>query len=182
MKKSNLMVLGALGATIFFFSAFQFSIHSYVEKGAIEDVESGDFISEIKTIPMFRKISVHHGIQVFFRQDSMTQVRVEAPRTLMPYIRVKVEQEKLILEKTKRMQSVDSIVIHITNPELDELYVLPDGHFRTIGMVSGKDLKLEFSDDSKGKLELSYESVKCKASSESKVVLNGNSKNIDFSN
>ncbi len=182
MKKSNLMVLGTLGATVFFFSAFQFSIHRYVEKGAIEDIDSGDFISEMKTMPVFRKIAVHHGIQVFFRQDTTTQLKVEAPRTLMPYIQVKVEQEKLILEKTKRIQSIDSIVIHITNPQLNELYVLPDGYFETIGVVSGKDLKLEFGDDSRGKLELSYESVVCKASSDSKVVLKGDSKEIDFSN
>jgi hypothetical protein len=60
--------------------------------------------------------------------------------------------------------------------------VSSESYFETKGAVSGKDLILEFTDDSNGNLELSYESVKCSATPGSNVKLKGTTNEINFSN
>ncbi|MDY8135640.1 GIN domain-containing protein [Aquimarina sp. 2201CG5-10] len=180
MKKSNLMILITLGIIFFFFMAFQFKIHSHIQKGAID--EDSDIISETRSLQAFKKISVNHGITVLFKQDSTTQISIESPESLMPYITTEVVNNELIIKKTKRIKSYDSITVSIINDQLYELKVDSWASFITKGMITGKDIKLDFNNKSTGNLEISYATVKCKASSNSKIKITGNSKHIDFSN
>lgn len=185
MKTSNWIVIGALGAVILFFLAFQFSIHDKVREGELRENAiqyTGNMISEIRNVSAFSKISVTHGIEVFFKQDSITVVKVEASENLIPYIKTEVRHKKLIIEKTKRKQKGDTVRIFVSNHQLDSLQVSSASHFETKGTVSGKDLVLQFTDDSNGNLELSYESVKCSATPGSNVKIKGNTDQIDFSN
>ncbi|WP_103070278.1 GIN domain-containing protein [Aquimarina sediminis] len=185
MKTSNKILLGILCAIIFFFSAFQFSIHGYVKKIASENninEISNEIVSEVRSNLSFRKISVNDGIQVFFRQDTISQIKVEAPKNLLPYIKTEVKNKKLIISKTEKKKEKDTVRVFISNDKLDSLKVSSRGYFETVTIVSGKDLELEFSNNSKGRLELSYESVTCVAVSGAKVKLTGDSKKIDFSN
>ncbi|WP_108808502.1 GIN domain-containing protein [Aquimarina spinulae] len=185
MKTSNWIVIGALGAVILFFLAFQFSIHDNVRKGELRENAiqyTGNMISETRNVSAFSKISVTHGIEVFFKQDSLAEVKVEASENLMAYIKTEVKHNKLIIEKTKREEKGDTVRIFVSNHQLDSLQVASESYFETKGTVSGKDLILEFTDDSNGNLELSYESVKCSATPGSNVKLKGNTNQIDFSN
>ncbi len=182
MKKSNLIIIFTIGIIALFFMAFQFSIHRYVRAGAITNVDTGDFVSETRNISSFNKISLNHGITLFFLQDSVTEIKVKAPQNLMPYIKTEVKHEKLIIEKTKRTNSIDSIVVFVTNGALDSLQVRSGAHFETIGLVSGKHIKLQFIDDSSADLKLSYQSVKCHVDTDAKVKVTGDSKALDFSN
>ncbi|GAA4276628.1 GIN domain-containing protein [Aquimarina mytili] len=180
MKKSNLIVIVAISIMAIFFMAFQFSIHRYVRNGAIENIDTSEFVSETRNVKRFKKMSLNHGITVFFIQDGVTDVQVKAPQNLMPYIKTEVKHEKLIIEKTKRTNSNDSIVVFVANNLLDSLKVSSGAYFETIGPVSGNDIKLQFNDDSKGNLALSYKIVKCNVDSDAKVKITGDSKEIDF--
>lgn len=104
MKTSNWIVIGALGAVILFFLAFQFSIHDNVRKGELRENAiqyTGNMISETRNVSAFSKISVTHGIEVFFKQDSLAEVKVEASENLMAYIKTEVKHNKLIIEKQR---------------------------------------------------------------------------------
>ncbi len=181
MKKSNLILVSGLIAVSFFFLAFQSIMHRYMDKTHIVEV-AYDFVSEMRNVTGFRKVSVSHGIKVFFKQDSTTQIKVEAPQNLISFIKTEVTNEELVIEKTKRIKVKDSVIVFISSPELNELNMSSTAYFETKGIVSGKDLKLTLSGESIVVLELSYESVQCKASDKSKVKLKGNTDKMDFSN
>ncbi|WP_298544009.1 DUF2807 domain-containing protein [uncultured Aquimarina sp.] len=180
MKRSNLILLGVLGAVFLYFTILQFSTHNYVRKGVIE--EAGTIISEIRNISNFRSIDIQDNMRVYFKQDSMTQVTLEAPENFMPHIQTKVNQGTLVLEKIKRMNTDDTIKVFISNHHVDTIKVGATAHFKTMGVVTGKELILEFREESTGDLEVTYELVKCKKTSDANIKLTGNSKEINFSN
>ncbi len=185
MKKSSLILLVSLGVIVIFFFALQLSIHSYLKEEAVLDEkykDVNDITAETRKVSDFKKIAVSHGIKVLFKQDSVKNIKVEASKKLISYIKTEVINEKLVIEKTERIKKNDSITVFVQNSILDSLIVSSGANFETIENVSGAGLKIEFNDDSIGNLELSYTSVKCKASSDAKVNLKGNSKEIEFSN
>lgn len=185
MKKSNWILLGILCTIFLFFSAFQFSIHSYIRKGTSEeDIIKNDeeVVSEVRNISSFRKILVSHGIEVFYKQDSVVQIKVEAYKSLVPYIKTEVKNGELVIEKMEEKRTKDTVKVYVSNQQLDTLIVDSNAYFQTIGKISGKDLNLEFSGDSRGNLELSYDHVTCSATPGSKVKLKGDSKEINFLN
>jgi len=88
MKRSNLILLVVLGVIFLYFTTLQFSAHSYVRKGVIKD--SGAIRSEIRNVHNFRHIHIADNMKVFFKQDSVTEVIIEAPEKFLPYIKTKV--------------------------------------------------------------------------------------------
>lgn len=180
MKRSNLILLGVLGAIFLYFTALQLSTHNYVRKGVIQD--SGAIISETRKVSDFRSVHIEDKIMVYFKQDSITQITVEAPENFIPHIKTKVNEETLVIEKMKSMNMDDTIKVFISNHHLDTLKVRSSAHFKTIGKLIGKELILEFNGESTGELEVTYELVICKTTSDATVKLTGNSKEINFSN
>ncbi|WP_109301256.1 GIN domain-containing protein [Aquimarina sp. AU474] len=180
MKKSKLMILIALSVVLFFFLSFQLSIHRNIKKGAIP--EDSAYIRKNIDVEHFTKINLDHYINVVFKQDSTQQILINAPENLMPYIDVQVLDNELTIKKTKRTSSEDSIVILITNNQLDQLVTNTGVSFETKGKVHGKNLQLEFGSNCTGRLELSYSSVMCKTAKNATIKITGNSNEIDFSN
>lgn len=183
MKRSNLILLSVLVVIIFFFLAFQLSVHRYVVKEEREEkaiVMNRNIITEKRSISNFSKISVSHGIKVFFKQDSTIELEVETLENLMPYIKTEVHDGKLVIEKVERIKQKDTIKVFISGNKLDEISVGTGVYFETIEKVSGKDLKLEFSSDSTGNLELYYESVQCKTAPGCTVKLTGDTEEVNF--
>ncbi|WP_299261317.1 DUF2807 domain-containing protein [uncultured Aquimarina sp.] len=180
MKRSNLILLGVLGAIFLYFTVLQFSTHNYVRNGVIEKV--GSVISKTRSTPNFRSIDVRDNIRVYFKQDSIKQVTIEAPENFIPHIKTKVNHGTLIIEKIKSINTDDTIKVFISNHHLDTVKVSSTAYFKTIGIVTGKELILEFKGESTGDLEVTYELVKCKTASNAKINLKGNSKEITFSN
>ncbi|MEK6152413.1 DUF2807 domain-containing protein [Flavobacteriaceae bacterium 3-367] len=181
MKKSNLIIWGAIAVVFIFFTAFQLRVHGYVRKGAPKE-DLGDRRSEARTLMDFKTLSVGKGLHVYFQQDSLGSLRLEAPEKLLPEIQVVQGPYTLNITGTQRIRKVDSIKIFLSNPFLDTLKVGTQSHFETNGVVWGKEVVLEFEGNSTGVLQLSYTRVKCIGSSDSKVKITGDSKEIDFSN
>ncbi|WP_109433945.1 GIN domain-containing protein [Aquimarina sp. AU119] len=183
MKRSNLILLSVLIVIFFFFLAFQLSVHRYVVKEEREEKEiviNRNVITEKRSILDFSKISVKHGIQVFFHQDSVIQLKVETLENLMPYVKTEVQDGKLVIEKIEKVKQKDTIKVFVSANKLEEINMGTGVHFETIGKVSGKDLKLEFNGDNTGNLELYYESVQCKTAPGCNVTLTGDTEEINF--
>lgn len=181
MKKSNLIILSALGAIFIFSIAFQLNVNRHLRDTPPKN-EIITNISEERTVGSFNKISVSHGIEVYFTQDSITQIKVTAPESLMTSIKTVVENGELLIEKTEQTKSKGIVKVSISNNQLNALKASSGAYFETIGEVNGENLVLEFSSDTKANLELSFQSIKCKAASGSQIKFKGNTSNIEFSN
>ncbi|GAA4270956.1 DUF2807 domain-containing protein [Aquimarina gracilis] len=181
MKKSNLVIIIALMLVSFFFLAFQAIMHDYMDK-VDRRIVASKFVEDVRVMPTFNRIRISQDAFIFFEQDSVAKIKVDAPESLIPYVKTEVHGDTLIIDNTKEVRKRDSIKIFVSNPKLVEIIMSSGTIFETIGQVSGKDLNLQFSNESKGDLELSYQSVVCNAISGSKIKIKGNSDNIDFSN
>lgn len=181
MKKSNLILLSALGAVFFFSLAFQLSVHSYVREGDAHKVPIR-MVSENRLVSSFNSISIDSRIKVLYQQKETPSLTIEAPNHLIDSINTSVLNEELTIEITKSLKKKDSITIRIDNPELTSLSLGGKAHFKTLGKISGEKLNLMFSDESSADLELSYNLLKHENTSTGIVNINGKINQVDFSN
>lgn len=179
MKKSNQILLGALGAILFFSLAFQLSVHNYVREGKTTKIPTKIKL-ETRETAYFENITVQKRIKVLFHQNDTSKVRIEAPGYLIDSITTIVKNKELTLGLTIKLKKKDSIIIHINNPVLTNLKLSSKAHFETIGKVSGENLKLEFIEESSANLELLYESIKYTNTSKGEVIINGDINKINL--
>ena len=181
MKKSNLVLIIAVVLLAFFFFAFQKIMHDYIDKVDRNKVNLA-VKEEVRNISVFRNIYNEEGAYIYFIQDSLTQLKIKAPENLLSFVKVKMSGDTLRIENTKEIRKRDSVRIFIHNPILEGVEMHSGTTFETLKQVSGKDLRLLFRNESYGVLDLSYESVRSKATSGAKVNIKGNSNQVDFSN
>jgi hypothetical protein len=181
MKKSNLILLSALGALLFFSLAFQLSVHSYVRKADANKVPTKTVV-ENREVSSFNGISVNSRIKVLFKQTDVPSLTVEAPDHLIDSISTSVLNEKLVIEIIKKMNRKDSITIRVNNPELVLLKLGSEAHFKTVGKISGEELNLMFTDESSADMELSYDFLKHENTSTGIVNIKGKINHVEFSN
>lgn len=181
MKKSNITVLIALGLILVFFFAFQMSMRSHLY--ALDTpLTQNEMRMETRTSRSFVGLEVHHGIQVEFLKDSLKEIRVTASKERLASIRTQVVNQVLVVERTNSKEVRDSVRVYISNDILRSLKLRSGAVFHTLKEVSGDQLDLDFSSDSKANIEITYSQVHCKAASGSIVNITGNSNQIDFSN
>jgi len=181
MKKSNKVLLVALAAVFIFSIAFQLKVNRYLRSSEPKK-EILQKISEERMVSNFDKISVSQGIEVYFTQDSITQIKIEGFKNNIEHILTDVKNGELLITQHKQSKNFGISKIFVTNTELTELKVASEAYFETMGEVTGEHLILEFGSDTKANLELSYNSVICKAFSGSQVKFKGNTSNIEFTN
>ena len=180
MKKSNLILLGALAAIVFFSLIFQLSVHSNV-KAIKANQKPVEMISQIREVPAFVGINAEGNVRILFTQDSIMELKVNAPSYIVDSVQVSVSNQTLDLKVGSKLKKKDSIVVQITNPELQALNLGSDVHFETVGEVTGNHLHLKFTKNSSGNLNLSYDSLKHENNSTGTVILNGKITAIDLS-
>lgn len=181
MKKSSITVSVALGMILVFFFAFQMSMKRHFHK-AEEQLNQKEIQTEMRTLTSFQGIEVDHGIHVKFLQNRDRELKITAGKRQLASIGTRIVDRVLIVEKTNRIKVNDSILVYISNHELNFLKVSNGATFQTINEVTGERIDLEVSSDSRADLEITYDIVHCKAASGSQVNITGNSNQIDFSN
>ena len=181
MKKSNKIIFGALAAIFLFTIAFQLNVNRHLRSSEPKK-ETANSISEERTVDNFNKIFVSHNIEVYFTQDSITSVTIEAPENSMSLIRTDVTNGELLITKHEKTTNEVIIKVFISSNQLNAIKANSGAYFETLGEVTGKNLVLEFSSDTKANLELSFQSIQCKAASGSQVKFKGNTSNIEFTN
>ena len=181
MKKSNQIIFGAIGTVFIFTIAFQLSVNRYLRSPETKK-ETVVSISEERTIGNFNKISISNGIEVYFTQDSIIHVKVEAPENDITSIETDVKHGVLLIKKNEKTNNADTVKVFVSSNQLRSVKASSGAYFETIGKVTGDELTLEFSSDTKANLNLSYTSVKCKAASGSQIKFKGNTSNIEFTN
>lgn len=181
MKKSNQIIFGALGAIFIFSIAFQLNVNRYLRSAEYKK-EATASISKERKVPDFSEIFVSHGIEVYFTQDSITNVNVEASENDIVHIKTDVKNGALFIKRNEKTNDPSIVKVFVYNHQLNAVKASSGAYFETIGNVTGDNLILEFSSDTRANLELSYTSVKCKAASGSQIKFKGNTSNIEFTN
>lgn len=80
----------------------------------------------------------------------------------------------------RKPRKKDSVIISIETTELEELILSGNTHFETIQQVFGKNLILDFKDNSSVNLKLVYNSIQQVNNSTGTIRINGEVKKIDF--
>jgi len=181
MKKSNKIIFGALGAVFIFSIAFQLKVNQYL-RNPEPNKETIASISEERSVTSFSKISVSDGIEVFFTQDSITNIKVEGSKSDIANIITDLKKGELFIKRIEETKNANVARVFVHNNQLNALKASSGAYFETMGKVTGDEIILEFSSDTKANLELSYNSVKCKAASGSQIKFKGNTSNIEFTN
>ena len=181
MKKSNKIIIGAIAAVFIFSIAFQLKVNRYlrIAEPVKETVAS---ISEERRIGNFNKIAVSHNIKVYFTQDSITHLKVQASENDIAHISTAVKNGELFIKRNKKTNNSSLVKVFVHNKQLEALKARSGAYFETKGTITGDALTLEFSSDTKANLDLSYTSVVCKAASGSEIKFKGNTSNIEFTN
>lgn len=180
MKKSNIILIVAFAVLALFFLAFQLTFHTYLKKGEASGI--GAYVSEERTLAPFTKLKVNSEVMVRYTQDTLTQLKVDAPKHLLDSLRIHVENDELIITMGKAGIGNDSILLYVNNNQLKTLAIGSEAYFETMGTLSGEALQLTVQDKSTAKLNLSYDSIHCRIAPDAEVEFKGALKNIDFSN
>ncbi len=179
MKKSNLILLGALGTALFFSLVFQVAVHSNIKKGKANEIPV-KITSEFRTVSYFDAIKAANRVKIVFNQNDTVKVSVTAPNNIIDSVSTKVVNKKLVINTSNKLKKTDSVLLHIDAPMLTKIDLSDNSHFETSGQISGERLNLEFKDKSSGNLNLSYDFVRYINNTEGTVNLQGEIKKIDF--
>ncbi|MEM8999282.1 MAG: DUF2807 domain-containing protein [Bacteroidota bacterium] len=179
MKRSNLILLGALGGILLFSLVFQLRVHLYVRQGAA-NWKPVRTITQNRDVPHFSAITAEGQLTIRFEQGETPNLSIKAPDILLDSIRTEVQEEKLIISMNRKPRKKDSVIISIETTELEELILSGNTHFETIQQVFGKNLILDFKDNSSVNLKLVYNSIQQVNNSTGTIRINGEVKKIDF--
>lgn len=179
MKKSNLILLGALGTALFFSLVFQVAVHSNIKKGKANEIPV-EIISEFRTVSYFDAIKATNRVKIVFNQNDTVKVVVKAPNNIIDSVSTKVVNKKLVINTSNKLKKTDSVLLLIDAPMLTKLELNDNSHFETNGSISGEKIHLEFKGESSGNLNLSYEFVQYLNNSEGEINIKGEINQIDL--
>ncbi|MDT0605510.1 GIN domain-containing protein [Croceitalea rosinachiae] len=179
MKKSNLIILISLGILFLLTISFQLSVHNHIKKGEIEGV--GLFVSQNRDLASFSKLEVTGKFKVLFRQDTITSLKIDAPKSTMDSIKTEVKNNQLRIYKSIKTHAKDTITVFISNPELEDLTIQSKAYLSSMNLISGDTISLSIKGKSKLNIHLDYNHINCTKDQTSILNLKGDTQKINFS-
>ncbi|MEM9363724.1 MAG: DUF2807 domain-containing protein [Bacteroidota bacterium] len=181
MKKSNLILFGALAAILIFTLVFQLTTHHYMKQEDSKRIIATR-VSEERTIVSFKSIKTNGALHVILVQDSLHKVHVEAPNHLIDSVNTAVLQDTLFIKSKKGIKKRDSVVINVSLKSLEFLELDTYSTVTSKDSISGDELNLELKGESEAKLLLNYEHMRYSNTSEGTVDISGDIKTIKIVN
>ncbi|MEX0363344.1 MAG: DUF2807 domain-containing protein [Allomuricauda sp.] len=179
MKKSSLILWGALIAILLFSFIFQLSVHSYVKEGKAL-MKPVQMLTQNRQLGHFIAIKANGRLKILMEQQDTVAIQVNAPDYIIDSIGTLIVNDTLDITVASSLKKKDSIVLRISNPEYLGLHFSSEASVESVGTLSGANLDLKFSDKSSGKLELSYEQLNYNNTSTGSVQLNGKINQLNF--
>ncbi|WP_449400550.1 DUF4252 domain-containing protein [Chryseobacterium wanjuense] len=139
---------------------------------------------ESRNVGEFSGIQVSTGVNVVFKQENPTNVKVIADADKLQYIVTKVENGVLkVYVDTKGQKNLKfkNISVNVSSPRLDNIKTSSGSTFTTINSVREDNLSIDASSGSivKGKFNIASD-TKVEATSGSDIKIDINSKNFEF--
>ena len=171
--------MGALIAILLFSFIFQLSVHSYVKEGKAHS-KAVQMLTQSRPLSHFTVIKVSGRLKILLEQQDTTVIQVNAPDYIIDSISTIIIDDTLDISVVSSLKKKDSIVLRISNAEYNGLQFSSEASVESVGPLSGANLDLKFSDQSSGKLELSYEQLNYRNTSTGSVHFNGKINQLNF--
>jgi hypothetical protein len=139
---------------------------------------------ESRSVGEFSGIQVSTGVNVVFKQESPTNVKVIADADKLQYIITKVENGVLkvyVDNKGQKNLKFKNISVNVSSPRMDNIKTSSGSTFTTINSVKENNITIDASSGSvvKGKFNIDNE-ANVEATSGSDIKIGVNSKNLVF--
>lgn len=167
-----------LAATVL--AAFVFSSCHYVMRERIRG--NGNIRTESRNASSFSGIDVSGDIDVYFTQDSVTSVKVEADEDLMPYIQTLVDDKTLEIGPRDgyNLKPTSQIKVFVSAPSVS--YFEASGACAIIGqnkIVNSNSVTIDLSGASSARLDLQAPKVDADLSGAGSISLSGQTKDFN---
>lgn len=141
---------------------------------------SGVIITEKREAGMFRSVDVAEGIRLEYRKGEPS-IEVEADDNLVRYIKTQVRQGKLTVRLDKINVRNATMVVHISQPTLNELEASSAAKIICLDPLSDPE-SIKFKASSAASIEASADApaISARASSASEILLRGRSRSIEL--
>ncbi|MDR6405717.1 MULTISPECIES: DUF4252 domain-containing protein [Chryseobacterium] len=148
------------------------------------DNTSSYLSGESRSVGEFSGIHVSTGVNVVFKQESPTNIKVIADADKLQYIMTKVENGVLkvyVDNKGQKNLKFKNISVNVSSPRMDNIKTSSGSTFTTINSVRENNLTIDASSGSvvKGKFHIANE-TNVEATSGSDIKIDLNSKNLIF--
>lgn len=143
---------------------------------------NGNVKTENRATGSFSSVDVSGNIQVYVKQDSSHQVRIETDENLMEYIIIKTEGDQLVI-KTKdhtNLSGSAGIKIYVSSPVFRKLEASGASAITSENLLSGESLVIDLNGASAAKVDVRSPKVSAEASGASKVFLKGQTKDLSI--
>ena len=181
MKRSNLILLGALGAILLFSTAFQLTVNRYAH--VIENRPKSDtWNSTTRNVDAFTKVSTDSDITLVYQKGAESQLEIKTNVLFLDSITTQVEQGTLKIDVLKTLKRKDSIAIVITNPTLTSIALGGESHLIGKDTLKGNRLTLELKEKSSANIILDYAKVEYSNTSSGTVNIKGILNQININN
>ncbi|MBX2889501.1 MAG: DUF2807 domain-containing protein [Saprospiraceae bacterium] len=136
---------------------------------------NGDLVTEKRDVADFAGVhaSIPGKVNVLSGMKHNVEVKVE--ENLLPYLKTEVESDgNLHVYFSRNVRDVDGLVVTVTMPNLNALYLAGSGEITTQGAFKGQSLQLDVSGSGHIKAsDLDYHSVKPRLSGSGHIDLQG---------
>ncbi|MEO1484279.1 MAG: DUF2807 domain-containing protein [Bacteroidota bacterium] len=181
MKRSNLILIGALGAILLFSMAFQLTVNRYahvIEKRP----KTEEWTLDTRNPGAFAKVNSNSDITLVYKKDTTSLLEIKSNGIHLDSIITKVEREELKIDILQELKRKDSIAIVITAPTLNGITLGGKSHFITQDTLTGTQLKLELKEKSAASILLDYKHVAYTNTSSGTVEIKGSLNQININN
>ncbi|MPS66494.1 MAG: hypothetical protein DI622_06125 [Chryseobacterium sp.] len=148
------------------------------------DITSSYLNGEARNVGEFSGIQVSTGVNVVFKQEIPTNIKVIADADKLQYIVTKVENGVLkvyVDNKGQKNLKFKNISVNVSSPRMDNIKTSSGSTFTTVNAVKENNMVIDASSGSivKGKFMISNNTT-VEATSGSDIKININSKNFTF--
>jgi hypothetical protein len=171
MKKSNILLLSALGVALIAIIILLFSVRSFVSANIIKG--DGNITEQFRDIENFEKIKIRGNYKVHFTQDSVLELRLITDSNLHEYVKTIVRNNELIIESKESIMSGKDINVKLSNLFITEIEATAAAHFTTVNELNLPELKLLASAGARIDITGFFENLTAIQNAGARIVLSG---------
>lgn len=172
MKKSNLILLSALGAILLFSSAFQLTVNRYARR-IEQKPKTAKWNTVSRNVAKFDQVSTNAAITLVYQKGITPKLEIQTNVPFVDSITTKVVKGELKIDLLKSLKHNDSVAIVITNPELSGIRLGGESHFIGKDTLSGNHITMVLTNKSSAKIILDYNTVEYTNTSSGSVDIKG---------
>ncbi|MFW5687336.1 MAG: head GIN domain-containing protein [Bacteroidota bacterium] len=171
MKKSNLLLLIALGLILIAILAGTISVRSMLFANVIKG--DGNIVETPRDINSFEKINIKGRYKVFYTQDTTQQLVLRADANLHEYIVTTIRNNELVIKSNQPIRSDSELHIELSNPNITHIEASANAGFFTRNSVTLPLLYITSNAGSEVNVEGIFESLFATQNAGSDIILRG---------